>query len=186
MAWLTAAMIATTVLSAGSQVAQGIAQRKAANASENDAARMAADAKARGEEEVARYRRELAQVVGRQRAATAANGVVLGRDSAGQVVADAQRLGEIDVETIRANAYREALGITSQSAQQARALRTASAASFTGAAGTALTGGLDAWQVYRSGRGVSVPSMAALPAPGARVADTLGGRPSTSIGLGGR
>ena len=185
MAWITAAVIASTVLQAGSMVAQGVAQGRAADQSEKDAARMAADAKARGEEEVARYQRELAQVIGRQRAATAANGVVLGRDSAGQVVADAERLGADDVATIRANAMREALGITSQSAQQARALRTASAASYAGAAGTALTGSLDAWQIYRGGRGVSLNSLPAL-RPATRAADTLPARPSTTIGLGGR
>lgn len=187
MAWLTAAVVTSTVLSAGSAVGQAVAQRRAAAQTADAGRRMAADAAERGEEEVARYQRELAQVVGRQRAQAASQGLALDRDSAGQIVADAERIGAIDIETIRANAMREAMGITSQATQQARALRTASAASFAGAAGTAIAGGVDAWSVYRAGRGPTVTTpLRALPAAGAGVADALPVRRNATIGLGGR
>lgn len=81
-------------------------------------ARMADDA-ARGvlyagqkQAEAAKLR--AAQVKGSQKAAFAANGVDLGVGSAARVLTDTDALGEMDANTIEANAIRSAWGYTTQ------------------------------------------------------------------------
>lgn len=149
MGFLTAALTAASV---ATSVASGIGQRRAANFATKQGARMATDAKARGEEEVARYQRELAQLMGRQRTTLAAQGLALDEGSAAQVTADTKRIGETDVATIRENARREAFGIRSQSEMNARTLRAGATASFIQGGSTLLTSAIDPWQRWQGNR----------------------------------
>lgn len=87
------------------------------------AERSALDAEARGIAEEQRVRRQTAQLVGRQRAVLAANGVQVDAGSALDITTDSKAIGEIDALTVRSNAAREALGYREQGAQDAYALQ---------------------------------------------------------------
>ncbi|WP_026601483.1 virion core protein, T7 gp14 family [Methylomonas sp. 11b] len=104
-------------LSAYSASEQASAQKKAANyQAQVDAnnAKIAAwnrsDALQRGEIDAQNAMREQSQLVGRQRAALAANGVDVTQGSALDLLASTQFLGQQEVNTIQSNAAREAWG----------------------------------------------------------------------------
>lgn len=77
----------------------------------------ARDAEARGRVEELKQRIATRRVIGRQRAVLAANGVVVDQDSALDITADTEMLGEFDALTIRDNAAREALALRQQRGQ---------------------------------------------------------------------
>jgi hypothetical protein len=74
----------------------------------------ARDARARGAEEESRYALDVADLKGQQRAAMAANGVLLGTGSAVRVLEDTAMLGSLDAATIRSNTERESLGFLNE------------------------------------------------------------------------
>lgn len=145
-------LIASAVLSAGSSVAGGVAQRRAARGAEREGRRLAEDALARGEEGVARYRDDLSQLLGAQTVGAAAQGIDPNQGSAAQIREQTEAIGEEDIATIRLNAMREARGIRSQAGAQAQQLRAASIGSFGQAGSTLLTTGVDAWSSWNRGR----------------------------------
>ncbi len=115
----TAAAIAvvTAGLTAYSASEQASAQKKAANYQaqvEANNAKIAAwqrtDAINRGEVEAQKSMRERSQLIGKQRAALAANGVDLNQGSALDLLASTEFLGQEEVNTIQSNAAREAWG----------------------------------------------------------------------------
>lgn len=115
MMMATVATIGSTVLSAAGQVQQGNAQAQAGqyNAQVADmnatmAETRAKDALARGAVEEQQKRAQTAQLMGRQRAAMAANGVDLTFGSPLDTIVDTAIMGELDAMTIRQNAGREA------------------------------------------------------------------------------
>ena len=81
----TTLLVAGSVLSAGSSIAQGIGARKAANFATKQAEQQANDVLARSEEDVTRYRQDLGQLLGTQRTRLAASNVDLTQGSAAQV-----------------------------------------------------------------------------------------------------
>jgi len=124
-ATLTAISIASTVASTGLQIVGQGQQAKAQQAShEYQAAvarnnqiiaqRQADDARARGAEAERQQRIKTQQLIGRQRAVLAANGVVVDQGSALDITTDTTGIGEQDALTVRANAEREALGFEAQ------------------------------------------------------------------------
>jgi len=76
----------------------------------------AKDALERGNAEAARIRQRRNQVVGQQRATFAAQNVDIGTGSAADVQADTVLLSEMDVDTVKANAAREAWGYRTEAA----------------------------------------------------------------------
>lgn len=80
------------------------------------AERQAQDAEQRGEIDAGRMRRKTEQVIGAQRTSLAAQGVDVNRGSALDVQADTAYLGELDVQTIKNNAAKEAWGLRTQAA----------------------------------------------------------------------
>jgi len=70
-----------------------------------------------GEREQQRSRLNTAQVKGAQRAAMAANGVDLSSGTANRVLTSTDLVGEVDAQTIAANALRTAWGYRTQGAQ---------------------------------------------------------------------
>ena len=149
MGFLTAALVTASV---ASSVAQGIGARKAANAATAEGARLAADARARGEEDVTRYRRDLDQIVSQQRVISAASGVDINSGTAGAVQKDTRAIGELDIQTIRENARREAYGLRANSEVNAKSMRAGANAAFASAGMTLLTAGVDAWSKYSAGK----------------------------------
>ena len=121
----TAAAIA--VISAGISAygasEQASAQKKAANYQaqvEANNAKIAAwqrtDAINRGEREAQNSMRERSAMIGKQRAALAANGVDLNQGSALDLLASTEFLGQEEVNTIQSNDAREAWGYEIQGA----------------------------------------------------------------------
>lgn len=74
----------------------------------------AEDALARGDENVQRFKEQINQLLGKQRAALAASGVELGSGSAFQIQEDTMRRADLDALQIKNNAAREAWGFRVQ------------------------------------------------------------------------
>lgn len=119
------ASIALTVVSgafsAYSSIKQGQAQADAANYSAQVARnnqvladRAAADAIDRGNVAADQKASQVRQLIGKQRASLAANGVDVNSGSAVDITTDTAGFGTLDVLTARANAEREALGYKTQ------------------------------------------------------------------------
>lgn len=156
---LTALTLAGTALGAVGQVQQGKAAAQAArfNSKVADmnaeiAERQARDALERGKLEEQKKRTQVQQVLGRQKAAMAANGVDVGFGSPLDTLVDTATLGEVDALTIRSNAAREAYDYRVRGANgraQAGLDRmnadASETAGYLGAAGTLLTGGAKAF-----------------------------------------
>jgi hypothetical protein len=109
------------------KVKSGNAAKKAANeagALEDYNAQVAEgqaqDATLRGELDAQRQQQATRGVIGSQRAGFAGAGVDVGVGSAVDVQADAAFLGELDVQTIRENARREALGFRQEKERATR------------------------------------------------------------------
>lgn len=126
-ATLSAVSIGATVLGTGvsiyGQMQQGQAASKMAayqrGVAENNAIlanRAAQDALDRGKAEERRRREATRQLIGRQRAVLAGNGVVVDQGSALDITTDTAGMGELDALTIRSNAEREAAGFRAQGA----------------------------------------------------------------------
>jgi len=93
---------------AAARAGESEAQRDEFNAGVADL--QAGDAITRGQDEESRFRTQVRGLIGTQRAGFAGQGVDVGSGSAADVQADSAYLGELDAQTIRANAQREAWG----------------------------------------------------------------------------
>lgn len=107
--------LASTAIGAAGSMAQAQAQADAANYNAQVAemnARLAEkrskDAFDRGQKEEQAKREEVSQLIGRQRAAMAANGVDIAYGSPLDTLVDAKTMGELDALTVRTNTAREA------------------------------------------------------------------------------
>lgn len=125
-----AALAGTQALSAGASIYEGYAQGQALKAKANLDSKLfemnaqlsetkANDATARGEKEASRVKLNTKQVIGRQRAALAAQGIDVESGTPLQAQEDAAAAGAQDVLTVRNNAWREAWGYRVE-AQNAR------------------------------------------------------------------
>lgn len=112
----------------------------------------AIDALSRGSSEELRYRREVAQVLGAQRATFGARNVSGSTGTALDLQGDTAAIGEMDALTIRNNAAREALSLRTQAQESRRQGRAAKANSRTAALGGLLLDGSHAWGTYREGK----------------------------------
>lgn len=138
------AMVLTAVgtgVSAYSQYQQGQYNAQMAEANARNAELAAADATARGDAEAAMQRMQVSRLIGRQRAAFAASGVDAASGSALDVLGDTAAFGQLDVDTIRSNAAREAWGLQSQAASDRYSARVSRRMGTIGAGATLLTGG---------------------------------------------
>jgi hypothetical protein len=110
----------------------------------------ARDAELRGVDEEARYRRELAQIIGAQRAEMG-NRNVTASGSALDLLADTAMIGEEDVITIRNNAAREAWGYRMGAQEASRQAKAQSRNILMGGVGSTLTGGAQAYGQWKAG-----------------------------------
>jgi hypothetical protein len=147
-------MVGSTVLSAAGKYQEGVSKRNAAyyNAAVAEqnaqyADEQAADSLVRGSEEVSKHYLQVGQMKAEQTAAMAANGIELGYGSPLEVIAGTAMLGEIDAETMRRNAKREAEGRRREASNyraQATGYRAQGKADFVsgllGAAGSLMSG----------------------------------------------
>lgn len=170
MAALTAALLAMTAAStaqgfmANRQAgkigrAQGKYEGQLADMNAALADVQATDALARGDEAAGRSRLGTTQLLGGQRAALGASGVVINDGSAAQVQAEARFYGALDEITIRNNARREAWGFKAQAINdraQGRMSRAAGRnigkASDLASYSSLLTGAAQAGSIYRGSK----------------------------------
>ena len=145
-------MAAALITSVASGIASGVNASRTASAVTAEGARLAADARTRGLDTERDYRLNLGQHLATQRNRIAAAGVDLTQGSAAQLRANDQKIGEMDVATIRANVAREARGITANAATQSRGLRVQAMTSFATAGANLLLGSADAWGSYQANR----------------------------------
>lgn len=163
---MMALTIGSTLLGAAGQIqqAQATAAANKYNAQVADmnaqiSERRAKDAIERGAAEEQKKRQQVAQVLGKQQAAMAANGVDLTFGSPLDTIVDSSVLGELDALTIRTNAYREAYDYRVDAANKVASANlsrmNASAATtggYLGAVGTILGGAGKAYQTgYQGG-----------------------------------
>jgi len=127
---------------AGATKAQGDyqSQQHAFNAQISEL--QAQDALKRGVKASGDFRKQGKQLIGRQRAALAASGVVLDSGSAAEIQADTEAQVAADARTIVSNSWREAWGFKVQASQSSAAARFAKLAAKTDARNTLITGGL--------------------------------------------
>lgn len=149
------ASIATTILGAGLSI-KGQKQEAAATKASAEyqagilrsnqelAEREAVDAIDRGEINVRNQRMSVRQLIGRQRAVLAANGVLVDSGSALDIVSETAALGTEDILTLRMNAEREAdsYRLQAKNAGEGAAYAISSGASASRAASTAAMGTL--------------------------------------------
>lgn len=124
------------------------------------AERAAQDAILRGQRDELTTRLDYKQIKGKQRAAFAANGVIVDEGSALDVVLDTVAIGEFDALTVRNNAAKEAFNyrqqgeeFSSQAQMQIEAGKDAKKAGYIGAASSFLGGAAtvaDKWYTYKS------------------------------------
>ena len=143
------------IASAASSLAQGSAAARAAE-SQGDFSRRQADENARlqelqadeiekqGQQEASLFRRKARGLIGKQRAALAAQGIDVGTGTAADIQAETAEIAEQDASQIRINAIRQAFGV------RTAAINTRSQGEFDQIAGRAaarnalITGGLGA------------------------------------------
>jgi hypothetical protein len=105
--------------------------------------RQAQDAIKRGDEGAGRVRRDASMIKGEQRAAYAGQGVDVGSGTAAAIQTETDVVGELDAQTIKNNAWREAWGLQGQADEVQRQGRMAQKASKNRAKNSLITGGLN-------------------------------------------
>lgn len=132
--------LAGTAVSAYSQIAAGNYNASVANQNAKNLDQSARDTIDRGETAAARSGVATQRLLGSQRAAAAASGIDAGSGSALDILVSTAGIGELDAQTIRNNAAREAWGLRSEAAAQRAQGRFAKSAGKFGAGSTLLTG----------------------------------------------
>lgn len=108
--------LASTAISAYSQYQSSSYTAAVATRNAKQAEILEEDAKARGEQRADQERRKVAYKIGAQRAGIAASNVDVGSGMGLSIIGDTALMGEMDVQIIRQNAEREALGYDNQAA----------------------------------------------------------------------
>jgi hypothetical protein len=139
--WIT---LAGTALGAKGQIDQGNADKRTGETNARLAEAQANDALLRGTIEESRYRRQIAQVIGGQKAAFGKRNVAVS-GTALDLLSDTAAIGEEDAQTIRNNAARTAWGYKHQANESSRWGANSRSNSQYAAAGTLLTGGAQAY-----------------------------------------
>lgn len=151
---LAAAQLGSSAMQADAQRRQGKFQSAMSRINERRATLEAEDALKRGETEAANYQKKINQTVGAQKSSYAAQGVVVSEGTARAVQEETRAIGAQDIETIRTNAFREAMGFKSQAQESALSGRMAKRAADFSANQTLLAGGLSAAEMaVKAGRG---------------------------------
>jgi hypothetical protein len=136
-------------ISAAGQIAEG--KQNAADAETNRRISMAQaqDALLRGTLEEQRYRRTIAMVAGAQKAHFGSRNVTMS-GSALDALADTGQIGGEDIQTIRANAARQAWGYRNQANESSRWGQNQLNNSYAGAGSTLLTAGAQAYGQWKA------------------------------------
>jgi hypothetical protein len=139
-----AAQLGTSYSQYAAQKLQGEYSKKTAELNTQLANMKAADAERLGEKAVSNQRRATRQLIGAQRASLAAQGIDLESGSALELQDDTKTLSELDVITIRNNAFRQAFGFKIEGIQANMAGTLARFSNDQAAINTLLTGAMKA------------------------------------------
>lgn len=140
-------LIGTGVAAYGQHQAASF-QEDIANRNAQQADLAAKDAVARGEVAVENQRNRVRGIMGSQAAAIGASGVQGGTGTTGDVLTQTATLGELDAQTIRANAYREAWGYKAQGANFNLQGQLAGMEGQSAVTGSLITGAARAYGIY--------------------------------------
>lgn len=132
----------SSISSAFASIEQGKSRRIVSESNKFIAELRARQAKTAGQRRVGRSSQAFRKLVGRQRAALAAQGISLTEGSAQDIIQETQDISELDALTIKNNAAREALGFRTQARQFGLRGRQEERAGQIGAAESLVTGGL--------------------------------------------
>jgi hypothetical protein len=130
---------------------QGRFARSMGNVNANMTEMQAQDAFRRGNIAANRQNLRTSLLMGQQRATAAAQGVDVNSGSALDLQANAARMGVIDANTIRMNAYKEAMGLRMEESNQRFRGNMAYAAGRSTAFNTMLAGGMNATRQIAGG-----------------------------------
>lgn len=111
---VTIMMGVAAVMGAASNIQQGKARAIEGEYNAQIAEIRAQDAIEQGDVNLAKHRRQVAAVKGRQVASAAAQGVDVSTGSAANIIEETMILGELDAQVIRRNAEMTAAGLSSQ------------------------------------------------------------------------
>lgn len=125
-----------SVYSAGTQKRSLQSQAAIAEINANIADMGAESALLQGNSEIAKLTMQVGQLKSRQRVSMAANGIDLGVGNAAEIAASTDLMKEVDVDTIRSNAARNAWGYRTQASN----LRTEAASNRAAASGISTVG----------------------------------------------
>ena len=133
------------------QKAQGEFANKMADINARRSELAANDAIRRGENEAAKYGQQVRQVIGSQKTNLAAQGIVVSSGDAQTLQTQAKETGALNVESIRNNAYREAMGFRQAANEASSRGRVASATANFNANATIAAGGMRALGYMKEG-----------------------------------
>lgn len=136
--------LANAVNQAEGQRSAGAYQQRIGELNAARAEVQAADAIKRGESEAAKYGRKVSGMAGSQRVSLAAQGIQIDSGSAGDIINQTYEMGAEDVQTIRNNAFREAMGYKSQASEYLIQGKLANASAQQQSSATLLAGGMKA------------------------------------------
>lgn len=136
--------MANAVNQADGQRSAGAYQQRMGELNAQRAEAQSVDAIKRGESEAVRYGKKISGMAGSQRAAMAAQGIQIDSGSAGDIIDQTYSMGAEDVQTIRNNAFREAMGYKSQASEYLTQGNLANATAQQQSSATLLGGGLQA------------------------------------------
>jgi len=134
-------------IDAAGKMAQGKQDAATGETNRRLAEAQGSDALVRGSIEEQRYRREIAQIVGAQKAAFGQRNVAVS-GTALDILSDTAQLGEEDALTIRNNAAREAWGYRNQASEASRWGANQKSNAMSAAGGSLLTSGSQAYGMY--------------------------------------
>lgn len=144
--------VASTALTVGSQVQQGMALKSAGDANAQIQRRFATDALKRGAAEEQDMRLRTAGLIGEQAAAFGASGAEINTGSSLDILGDTAELGELDALRIRNNAQREAYAHLAGASLSEAEGANAATSSYLNAAGTLIGGAGQVsgkWNIYK-------------------------------------
>jgi hypothetical protein len=149
MCWVAAIPLAVSAIGAAGQMRAGADAKETAALNAQIAGIQAQDSLSRGGVEEDRYRRQIAQIAGAQKSVVASRNVKAGTGTALDLLSDTAQIGEEDALTIRNESARESWGYRFQADESRRYGKSAYRNSQYAAGSTLLTGGAQAYGLWR-------------------------------------
>ena len=165
---MTALVLASSAYSASAQMQAGRQQQSIANRNADLTEAQAVQAQQQGEQQIMQVRRRTRQIIGKQRAAFAGNGIDLGTGAPVDVAADTEAASQIDQATIRTNVALAAWGFKTQANNERFGGKVARIDANNQATATLIGGVTNAYGDYTSNGGLRAPAAKPRSAPAPR------------------